>query len=126
MTTNRRWTTTEQRIIEFTFAATFAAQCVAYLMRDDRLAILLPACVLGIVAAFLASRSARLSHWLRPKRTFFALVTLGLIILVAIGGLIDNPRNPLLMQFSRVIMLDAAFFFLGQLCASLISGTRQV
>ena len=125
MTAVRQQMTREQRTTGITLLATLAVQSVLSFARADFLALVVPALGLGIVTATLTLRSGSMLRTLWRKRALLAVTSLGLAALFALTLLVDDPRSPLLMQISRMVVIDFAFLGLGRLCASFIAGNRQ-
>lgn len=126
MTADRQQMTREQRTTEITLVATLAVQSFLSFTRADFLALVLPALGLGIVTIVLTLRSESILRTLWPKRPLLAVMSLGLAALFALSLLVDDFRRPLLMQISRMVLIDCAFLGLGRLCASFIAGNREV
>ena len=114
----------EQRLTGIALLTTLAAQVGLSFTQAGFSALLLPAVALGIVTAVLTLRSDHLLRTLGPKRALLAIVSLGLATLFGLSLLVDDPRSPLLMQASRIVLIDFAFLGLGRLCAALIAGNR--
>jgi hypothetical protein len=115
----------EQRATGIALVATLVVQSVLSFTRGDLLSLLLPAFGLGIVMAVLTLRSENLLSRLRRKRTLLAGISLGLASLFALSLLIDDPRNLLLTQFSRSVVIDCAFLGFARLCGSFLAGHRK-
>ena len=125
MTADRQQMTREQRTTGITLVATLVVQSVLSFTRGGNLALVLPALVLGIVTIVLTLRSQRMLRTLWRKRVLLAVMSGGLVVLFALTLLVNAPRSSLLIQISRMVVIDLAFLALGRLCASFIAGIRQ-
>lgn len=123
---DRQQVNREQRATGIMLAAAIIAQSGLSFARADFLALLLPAFGLGIVTAILTLRSDSALRTVRRRRALLALASFGLASLFALSLLVDDPNSPLLMQLSRMMMVNCAFLGLGRLVASFIARGRPL